>query len=446
MDSMTSKGKKWRIACIVAAATLTAAIIVMAVFLGIFTKKNNGFGNDLENSYQQAYYTMMDNLWETEFAMKKLSASNTPAMQEKFLKDCAKYSASALTAFNQLAVENTSTNNVIKTLNQISEYTDVMARSIAEGNSLSVAEKADVASMLANLGKINIAFGGLQDKLVEGYRFSDEKNTAWNDLLADLNTQAEEFPIYVFDGNSCLLIGDQEPLGLVGDAVTQEQASTVLSQRFRDRNIADIKLVSQNDRKMAIYYFEFKLGDIEASAEVTKKGGHLLNFTIMREVDDPQLEESDAIAVAQQYVENMGFESMVLYSVSNSNSTYYIDMVYEQQGVLMIADKVRLKIAADNGEITGFSANCYFNFHHQRQEELPVVTEELVREKVSGDLVILENGISLVNYPIGKTEKLAYEVRGTFDGDEFYVYIDANTGNELDILRVIDSNGERLLR
>ena len=48
--------------------------------------------------------------------------------------------------------------------------------------------------------------------------------------------------------------------------------------------------------------------------------------------------------------------------------------------------------------------------------------------------------------PIGlKSEKLCYEFSGEYDGSTYYVYIDANTGRQVEMFKVIESTEGTLL-
>ena len=47
--------------------------------------------------------------------------------------------------------------------------------------------------------------------------------------------------------------------------------------------------------------------------------------------------------------------------------------------------------------------------------------------------------VSLAVIPDGETEKFCYEVYGSYKGLDYFVYVDAENGAQVDVLRVIDS-------
>ena len=42
--------------------------------------------------------------------------------------------------------------------------------------------------------------------------------------------------------------------------------------------------------------------------------------------------------------------------------------------------------------------------------------------------------------PDGDSERFCYEVYGSYKGLDYFIYLDAHTGAQADVLRVIDSN------
>ena len=72
------------------------------------------------------------------------------------------------------------------------------------------------------------------------------------------------------------------------------------------------------------------------------------------------------------------------------------------------------------------------------------MSENEAAEKVSSNITI-ENSRKVV-VPIGlKSEKLCYEFHGSFDGSTYYVYIDANTGRQIEMFKVVEGTEGELL-
>ena len=100
-------------------------------------------------------------------------------------------------------------------------------------------------------------------------------------------------------------------------------------------------------------------------------------------------------------------------------------------------DIINVQIALDNGQVMAVEAMNYLMAHKEREIEKPDIPEEEARELASSTLDRIENIRLAVIPKTSLREVFTYEVRGNV-GDEIYlIYINAKTGNEEEILKVI---------
>lgn len=119
-----------------------------------------------------------------------------------------------------------------------------------------------------------------------------------------------------------------------------------------------------------------------------------------------------------------------------ADGSVQFNFVPVQDEVYLYPDIVKVKVALDNGDIIGFDATAYYMNHTERKLEKPKLTEKEAEQKVNKNLKIEGRKLTLIPLESGK-EVLAYEFKGTYKGDTFYVYINALNGNEEKILKVI---------
>jgi len=99
---------------------------------------------------------------------------------------------------------------------------------------------------------------------------------------------------------------------------------------------------------------------------------------------------------------------------------------------------MKVKVALDNGEIVGFEGTSFVMNHHDRKLEKPELSEKEALAKVNPQLKIESKRLAVI--PLETLQEvLAYEFRGDLNGDTFIVYINAITGEEERILKVIDT-------
>ena len=61
--------------------------------------------------------------------------------------------------------------------------------------------------------------------------------------------------------------------------------------------------------------------------------------------------------------------------------------------------------------------------------------DDQVQKKLGGKLDVQSSRLAII--PFNGGEKLAYEFCGTYGGNTYYVYLDANSGTELNVFTVV---------
>ena len=131
--------------------------------------------------------------------------------------------------------------------------------------------------------------------------------------------------------------------------------------------------------------------------------------------------------------------------------TYYIkegnivtvNYAYEQNGTIIYPDLIKVKIALDNGDILGVEAFGYLNVHTKRNDLVPGITSEKAKEKLNKDLQIENERLAVIPLNNDK-EVFCYEFKGKLEDREFLVYINAKTGEEEEILILLETEGGTL--
>ena len=120
------------------------------------------------------------------------------------------------------------------------------------------------------------------------------------------------------------------------------------------------------------------------------------------------------------------------------DNTATINYAFRQDDVTMYPDLIKLKIALDNGEVVGMEARQYLMNHTEREIPEPAVSMEEARKKVNDDMEVYSSGLAYI--PTDYREEIfCYEFRGKLDDRDFIVYINALTGEEEDILMIVNT-------
>ena len=127
-----------------------------------------------------------------------------------------------------------------------------------------------------------------------------------------------------------------------------------------------------------------------------------------------------------------------------SGSTTYLNFACDKDGIIAYPDLIKVKVCRERGVVSGFDADEYYMNHTQRTIEEPKYTLNDAYEKVSKELEIRSSATVIIPTD-GGNEKLAYEFIGDYNGESYYVYIDANTLMQADIFKVVNTEQGRLL-
>ena len=104
----------------------------------------------------------------------------------------------------------------------------------------------------------------------------------------------------------------------------------------------------------------------------------------------------------------------------------------------MYPDLIKIKVALDNGEILGIETTGYLSNHEERNLKTAKITKEEAKKKLNKNLNIMSEKMAVIPTEY-KTEIFCYEFKGKIDDREFIVYINAETGEEEDILVIYNT-------
>ena len=92
-----------------------------------------------------------------------------------------------------------------------------------------------------------------------------------------------------------------------------------------------------------------------------------------------------------------------------------------------------------SGEVEAVEAKGYVSSYKKRNYKASISEEEALLK--AGGLNV--KSINLAVIPLGKSEAFCYEIYAEKYGLDYYLYVDANTGVQREILRVVDSEQGR---
>lgn len=408
----------------------------------------------LDAQYNRAFYEMTGYVQDIEVLLAKAMLTSSTEKAADILKDIWHRAELVSTNLGQLPIQQGALVNTQKFISQVGDYAKTLTSQNVKGKTLTK-EQMDT---IKNLHQLAVSLNDNLDKFHgeltagtmtwanlagEGTRLFAKNDVEVPMSISNIDGTFENMPTLIYDGPFSEHMTKQKALGLTGDKVTEEQAIENLGKLFGKENIRNIKKVADNKNGVIdTYNFRFELeGKKEksiAEADVSVVGGRVVWFLYDRDVGDVELDIDKAKEIGKQFLEKSGFKSMKDTYYTEQQGIATINYAYEQDGVIVYPDLIKVKVALDNGEIVGFESKGYLMSHRERDIPEPAISMEEALQKVARKENIKSSGLAIIPTNYG-SEIFCYEFKGKLDDQDFLVYINALTGEEEDILLIINS-------
>lgn len=169
-------------------------------------------------------------------------------------------------------------------------------------------------------------------------------------------------------------------------------------------------------------------------------------YNIFKEnkINDNKLSLKQAEAIALDFAKKNKLENMKVVWSDTVGGNAFINLAPVQNEAILYPDLVKLKIDLYGGSVLGYEASAYYTNHTNRTINKGGISLSTAREKVGNKYVIEEERLALIPLDYNR-EILCYEFVCKYGGDDYYFYINTETGKEENILKVIQTDNGNLL-
>ncbi|MBX6378433.1 MAG: germination protein YpeB, partial [Clostridia bacterium] len=167
-----------------------------------------------------------------------------------------------------------------------------------------------------------------------------------------------------------------------------------------------------------------------------RMGGEVLTYLDPRPVQRVRLSRDEAERRALDFARKQGIPDPVITSSVLQGGRRIVALAPRQDGVVLYPAVVRLQVALDDGRILGYDAVGYWSA--RRHDRLPPATlspAEAARRLPPG-FQPSSSRLALIPLDTGR-EVLTYEFRGSAYGEDYLIYVNARTGEQENILRLV---------
>ncbi|HHW57598.1 MAG TPA: germination protein YpeB [Clostridia bacterium] len=429
----------------------TALALILVLILGAWGYRQYiekiSYHRYLQAQYDRSFYQLVSNVENIETSMGKLMVASSNKTTIPILDEIWREAFSGQEHLNQLPIGQPEIDNTSKFLTQIGDYAYSLTKKAAAGQELSQQDLETITKLHNYAVFLGKNLQDLRKKIQGGYELGNLRKQGsqkmaqvdskiLNVKMNSVNQTMTNYPTLIYDGPFSENLAKAAPKGLTGSEISYDRAVQI-ARDFYGKAIESENKYSPNNGKIKAYGVELKSpGKLSVYINVSRKGGHVVWLMDQRTVSKVNISPSQALQYAKKFLEKHGFANMESTYSMKADGSIQFNFVPVQNEVYLYPDIVKVKVALDNGDIIGFDATAYYMNHTDRKLEKPKLTAKEAEEKVSKNLKIEDIKLTLIPLEGGR-EVLAYEFKGTYKGDTFYVYINALNGNEEKILKVI---------
>ncbi len=436
---------------IAAVISLSCAVLVLGGLLTLtyFTPLDEYM--TANTTQQKNFYDLVGYVNNIDVNLSKLVVSSDNHEQQKLLSEVRVQSNLATNSLAELSLKDENKYNTLKFVNQIGDFSKYLNEKLIDGEEVTDNDK----ETLRNLHEINLELKNnlleLSSNIDENFDFRSIFEGKEDNLLIskfiELESNATDYPHMIYDGAFSDGVKGKTLKALEGaKEVSKTEVTELFAKYFKDYNLKDVTLNGETKGKTVECYDVSGVSEDGSilDAQITKKGGKVLQFNYYKECSGDNYNAISCEEIADKFLESLGFKNLKAVWMTEGNHIVTFNYAPAVDGIICYPDLVKVNVCKERGVISGLEASSYYYNHVKR--DIPTVSVSLsqAKSKVSSEIEVQTSRLAII--PKGQSkEVLAYEFMGERNGDTYYVYIDAITGYEVDIFKVVKTTEGTLL-
>ncbi len=438
---------------IITASVLGGVVLAGAITWGGISISNtmNALGEyktQLEFVYERNLYELSDNINNIESNLAKLKVSTDPQVQERYLASIVALSNTAQNNIAVLPIEHNAINDTITFVNQLSGYSLILQQNLVKGDKISLDDMDQISALHESSQNVKYELNRLTVLVADNYSIVDNiqnpnmGESNFNGEFSGLNNEIVDYPQLIYDGPFSESTTNKEIKGLSTNEINSEQALAKMKEWFPNFSIkANGETTGSN---FDTYDFELTQNDQTYYAQVTKRDGILLQLNGGYEAGDSNKTEEECRTIAEEFAKTLDFQNLQAVWSTTSNGFAYINLTPVINNVIIYPDLIKVKVSQDNGAVIGWEAKSWAYNHTERTNLNPQIDEITARKSVTSDMDVRTTKLALTpNEYVGET--LCYEFMCINEGSTYYIYVDAKTGLQTNILKIVETDNGNLL-
>lgn len=450
-----SKNKKYSkglvIGLSIAVGVLGVTSIGFATAYGIAQSTSSEYSLQLENVYQKNLYDLVESVNNTETKLSKILAASEGSLQKKLLVEVSQNAELAENSISSLPISQNSLADSVKFINQMGAYTQTLADKLAQGEDLTKSDLQTLSQLHESVADMKIQINKFVKKVQKNYSILQQSlnlDGDFNNFTIDFSSikgDSVDYPTMIYDGPFSDSQLDETVKGLKGELFNKEQCKKEVEKAFK--NYASIDYSGEiNSRFETFTYHLVNTDNQKLFVQVSKIGGHIITVSGQSStLSERKIGYEDAKKIALDFAAENGIENAEVVWHDQIDSDVYLNIAPTQNGIILYPDLVKVKVDLTSSTIVGYDASSYFQNHIARVLKAPAKTANSFISKIPSKFEVVSTALVLAPLDYGR-EVICFEYECTLNGATYYIYLNADTGKEENVLKVIQTtDGSKLM-
>lgn len=398
---------------------------------------------EVENKYMAAFHRLKWASEELEERLALLQAAQDAQLQLFYLADMRVLAAQAVEQMTTLPLLTLHLPHVGQFLQELQTDTDHMHALVASGYSLTDEELGRMNYLHQKATRLEFELGELGEVVAPNLiHWSDTVKETDPTVAAKRMGPIVEAMHRVDDALKAVrptqvaLYQESSPVDLGAHVSAAEAVGAAKS--FLDQPLAEEPTVAAPGApgNLPVYYVAVtKVTGTKLTLGVSVSGGKVIFALDGRPVVAKTQEKIALVTNAKELFTKWGYGKVQLLRWEENAGTLVMDFAPEQDGVLLLTDQLQMTLAMDNGELVGFDARAYWQNHRPRKLTSVALTAAEAAQHAANVVDLMGAPRQVLTKDWRGRERLAWEATGEQNGALMTIHLDAETGQELRILR-----------
>ncbi len=412
----------------------------------------------VSTGYQHSFAELTDQMEGLNSTLQKGQYATSPALLSSLCAEVYSRATAAQVALGELPYSNVELEETAAFLAKTGDYAYALSRQATAAGAATSEERATLTDLAATSKELTLRLDSLREQLndraltLENVLEAEKRlSSADHDQIpagSSFETMEKEFPelpTLLYDGPFSEHLTNRPPKYLEGKPQVDEQTARQAAGAFLDMDPALFSLASLGGGPLPTYGFSLETGAESIWVEVTQQGGVVAQLLTSRLYGPDLLDRDAALSIAKTFLAERNFPQMKESYTITQGGLFTVNFAYVQDGVVCYPDLIKVTVALDTGEVTGFEAQGYLTHHSYRDLPQPTCSEEEANKAVAPELTVLSHQLALIPTS-GQYEVFCHEFKCEApDGSHVLVYVNAQTGQQEKILLLLEDESGTLV-